>query len=365
MKNRKHNSLFGALLLLFLAVSLSSCGAEQATAEESTIAETVEEVDESSKSSVKGPHLVEVAEVKKMYDEGKAFKVIEISKADKFESGHLAGAVNFWRPDYEGGGYEYGGMRASPEEMAALLGSNGISPEDKLIIYDTKGSVDAIRFMWILDLYGHADMAVMNGGKAAWKEAGYELSTEVGPQPETVAYAFSGEPDYKRLAGMDDVLAAMQDTNFVLLDTREPEEYQGAPYISKGVCYPYKKGAFTNGRIPGSVHLNWSDAVDLDGDHRFKSLKDLKYNFEKAGITPDKKIIAYCQSGVRSAHTTYVLTELLGYPDVRNYDGSWIEWSYNYMNNRNVEIESDLDEEAYKQRLAELEAELKQQEAAE
>jgi thiosulfate/3-mercaptopyruvate sulfurtransferase len=201
-------------------------------------------------------------------------------------------------------------------------------------------------------------MHVMNGGKAAWKEAGYELSTEVGAAPTAVTYTFSSEPDVTRFASMEDVMAAMNDTNVILLDTREPEEYQGDPYISKGACYPYKKGAFTNGRIPGSIHLNWSDAVDLDGDHRFKSLKDLKYNFEKAGITPDKKIIAYCQSGVRSAHTTYVLTELLGYKDVRNYDGSWIEWSYNHVNGGKVPIEQDIDAEEHRSRMAALEAEL-------
>lgn len=299
-----------------------------------------------------------------MYDEGQAFKVIEISKKAKYKSGHLPRAINFWRPDYESKDHAYGGMRPSPSEMAELLGTNGISPDDRLVIYDTKGSVDAIRFMWILDMYGHTDRVVMNGGKTAWEAAGYGLVTEPAPAPEAVAYAFSGEPDYTLLASRADVLAAMDDPNVVLLDTREPEEYQGAPYISKGVCYPYKKGAFINGRIPGAVYLNWSDAVDLDGDHRFKSLKDIRYNFRKAGITADKKVIAYCQSGVRSAHTTYVLTELLGYPDVRNYDGSWIEWSYHYINGGDVAIEQDIDETEHKRRMAALEAALMERQSS-
>ena len=355
MMKHRYTLLF-SLGFLLLALGFSACGADAAP--QDATAEGAAEVDESSKLSVKGAHLIEPAQVQQMYEESQAFKVIEISKKGKYEAGHLPGAINFWRPDYEGDGYEYGGMRASPEEMAELLGSHGISPDDKLIIYDTKGSVDAIRFMWMLDMYGHADMAVMNGGKVAWEAAGYELATEAAPAAKVLNYAFPDEPDYSRLAALDDMIAAMNDTNVVLLDTREPEEYQGVPYISKGVCYPHKKGAYTNGRIPGSVHLNWSDAVDLDGDHRFKSLKDLKYNFEKAGITPDKKIIAYCQSGVRSAHTTYVLTELLGYPDVRNYDGSWIEWSYNYVNGEKVPIVQDIDEAEHKRRMAALEAEL-------
>lgn len=343
---------------------LLACQSEQ-PAEGDAAAETEVTIDESSKASVKGPHLVEPADVQKMYEEGQDFKVIEISKGGKYAEGHLPGAINFWRPDYEGKGYEYGGMRMTADEMATLLGSNGISPDDRLIIYDTKGSVDAIRFMWMLDIYGHQDMAIMNGGKTAWKEAGYDLTTETAPEPEPVVYTFSGDPDESRLANMEEVIAALQDPNVVLLDTREPEEFQGIPYVDKGECLPYKKGAFTFGRIPGSVHLNWSDAVDLDGDHRFKSLKDLKYNFEQAGVTPDKKIIAYCQSGVRSSHTTYVLTELLGYPNVKNYDGSWIEWSYNYINNKNVDIDRDIDEEEHKKRLAMLEKELKDSQTTE
>lgn len=356
--SRLHHSsllLLGFLLSFFVFSCQSETSSEKEAETETTGVE--EKVDESLKSSVKANHLIETADVKAMYEEGKAFKVIEISKKDAFAKGHLPGAVNFWRPDYEGGGYDYGGMRASPEEMAALLGSNGISADDFLVIYDTKGSVDAIRFMWMLDMYGHENMAVMNGGKAAWKADGFELTTEA-TKADPVLYTFSNAPDYTRLASIEDVLAAMTDTNFILLDTREPEEYQGVPYVSKGVCYPYKDGAFTYGRIPGSVHLNWSDAVDLNGDHRFKSLKDLKYNFEKAGITPDKKVIAYCQSGVRSAHTTYVLTEILGFEDVRNYDGSWIEWSHNYVNKGGVAIERDIDDAEHKKRLAALEAEL-------
>ncbi len=252
------------------------------------------------KSSVKGPHLIETASVKKMYDEGSAFKAIEISKPAKYEAGHLPGAINFWRPDYEGKGYDYGGMRASPEEMAALLGSNGIGPDDYLVIYDTKGSVDAIRFMWILDLYGHEQMAVMNGGKVAWDTDGFELTTEK-TKTEAVSYTFSAAPDYSSLAGMEDILAAMNDTTYILVDTREPEEYHGVPYISKGVCYPYKKGAFTYGRIPGSIHLNWSDAVDLNGDHRFKSLKDLKYNrvYERKFCMPLNYL--FCQLCITSS----------------------------------------------------------------
>lgn len=345
-------------LTLLLGFFVFSCQSESSPPDSQSEPSSEALAEASLKSSVKGTYLLETADVKKMYDEGKAFKVIEISKSAKYAEGHLPGAINFWRPDYEGKGYDYSGMRASPEELAALLGSHGIRQEDFLVIYDTKGSVDAIRFMWMLDMYGHGRMAVINGGKAAWEADGYELVTEAPPAAKPALYAFSEAPDYSRLASLPDVMAALADTNYILLDTREPEEYQGVPYINKGVCYPYKKGAFTYGRIPGSVHLNWSDAVDLNGDHRFKSLKDLKYNFKKAGITPDKKIIAYCQSGVRSAHTTYVLTEILGYEQVQNYDGSWIEWSYHHVNGGAVDVERDIDDTEHQKRLTALKVEL-------
>lgn len=357
------NTLFTvryAFMALLLSVSMLACQSEEVATEKAGPV-----LDESLKSSNQGPHLIEPEQVKQMYDIGEDFTVIEISKSRAYEKGHLSGALNFWRPDYEGSGHTYGGMRMSAEELATLLGSNGISPDDRLIIYDTKGSVDAIRFMWMLDVYGHENMAIMNGGKTAWTKAGYELTTDSTPKPEPVIYSFHKEPNLHRLASMEEVLAALEDPNIILLDTREPEEYQGVPYVDKGECHPYKKGSFTFGRIPGSVHLNWSDAVDLDDDHRFKSLKDLKYNFEQAGITPDKKIIAYCQSGVRSAHTTFVLSELLGFTDVKNYDGSWIEWSYNYITNGNVDIERDIDEAEHQKRLAMLQEELKNQSSVE
>lgn len=352
-----HFQYSGLLLLGFmLSLFVNACKPEH-TAEEALGPSIAPEGKGGEDSIARVKHLMETGQVEQMYDKGQAFKVIEISKSNRYRAGHLPGAINFWRAHYEGKGYEYGGMRASPDEMAALLGRNGISPEDFLVIYDTRGSVDAIRFMWILDMYGHEKMAVMNGGKAAWKANGFELTTEA-TVLEPVQYTFGKPPDYSTMAKLEDIVMAMSDTNYVLLDTREPEEYQGLPYISKGVCYPYKEGAFTYGRIPGSVHLNWSDAVDLNGDHRFKALKDLRYNFKRAGITADKKIIAYCQSGVRSAHTAYVLTEILGFENVKNYDGSWIEWSYNYMKGRSIAIARDIDDEEHKKQFAKLEAEL-------
>ncbi len=310
-----------------------------------------QDVDNTSASNLPtSKYLLHVDEVQKMLeDEGVV--IFEISKSKKYDEGHLPGAINLWRPDYENKtDYPFSGMRASKEQFAQLLGENGVKPTKKIVLYDTKGSVDAIRVLWILKLYGHENIHFMDGGKTAWSQAGYALTKDVPKVAKPALYTFP-ETTHNLFANMEDVQSAILDTNVILLDTREPEEYEGRPYIYKNKVYPFKKGAFVNGRIPTAVFLNWSDAVDLDGDHRIKSIKDLQYNFTKAGVTPDKSIITYCQSGVRSAHTTFVLTEILGYPDVRNYDGSWIEWSYHHVNGGKVETHQSINPIAFNKEL--------------
>lgn len=301
-------------------------------------------------TAVQGPHLVEPAVVKQWYDTGQPFVAIEISKPEQYQQGHLSKALSFWRPDYESRDYPFGGMRMPAEDFAALLGKQGISDQDFLLLYDGKGNVDAARFMWMLRLYGHDRVALMNGGKVAWQQEGYPLSQETPTPLAPTTFTFKAPLDEaEHVATWEDVRWAITDSNTVIVDTREPEEYAGVPYIEGGVCHPYKKGAFTFGHIPTAVHLNWSDAVELKADHRFKPLEVLRYNFNKAGITPDKNIIVYCQSGARSTHTAYVLRELLGYPNVLNYDGSWIEWSYHFTQGGKVAVERDLDEERHRQ----------------
>jgi thiosulfate/3-mercaptopyruvate sulfurtransferase len=141
------------------------------------------------------------------------------------------------------------------------------------------------------------------------------------------------------------VIASTIDTPTIIVDSREDYEFLGTPHLSKGQITRYKAGAFTRGAIPGARHLNWSESVDLHADHTFKSLADLNHNFRKQGIVPHKNIIVYCQSGVRSAHTTFVLKHLLGYPNVKNYDGSWIEWSYVHASGKVGTIEHHTSQE--------------------
>lgn len=276
-------------------------------------------------------YLLSVEEVAALLDSPTPPLLLEISKAPNFAEEHLPGAINLWRPDYEDDvNYPFGGMEASRKKMASLLSGLGAKPGELIVVYCTKGSADAARLLWILRGYGHERVGIMNGGKAGWQHAGYPLTREATAFRPRTNYTFAGPEVENYSASIDEVLAAIGDTNTVIVDCREDYEYLGAPYLAGNSVVRFKKGAFAAGAIPGARHLNWSEAVDLHSDHTFKSLDDLNHNFLRKGISPDKQIIVYCQSGVRSAHTAFVLKELLGYPNVKNYDGSWIEWSYFY-----------------------------------
>lgn len=312
-----------------------------------------------SKDSIKAKGLISAETAKMLLNTRVDIKLIEVSKEEKYAAGHIPEAIHIWRPDYESKGkYDYGGMHASRKEMENLLSEKGVNSEDLILIYDTKGSCDALRFAFLLKMYGHSNWRVINGGKAAWKAANFELTKELPKPTKRKDFKFFTKKNESRLATIENVKAAIKNPEIILLDTRELEEYLGKPYISKGKLYPYKKGAFAAGCIPSAIHLNWSDAVELYDDHRFKCLKDQKYNFEKVGVMPDKEIIVYCQSGVRSAHTAFILTEILNYPNVRNYDGSWIEWSYFNKEKGSVDIQKHTSEEEHARLFAKLEKQL-------
>lgn len=310
---------------------------------------------EISPDSIQAKGLISIKEAKLILEQNPKTILFEVSSKAKYASGHLENATSVWRPDYETkANLLYGGMCAVKGEMEYFLSNKGVLPIDNIIIYDTKGGCDALRLAWILKSYGHEKVQIVNGGKTAWEKANFCLTQDVPIIVKKTNYKFNKQPKETDVVNLEEMKRAITDSNIVILDVREPEEYLGQPYIAKGKLNTWKKGAFTYGCIPSAVHLNWSEAVQLDGDHRFKCLKDLKYNFLKAGVTPDKEILVYCQSGVRSAHTVYVLKEILNYPNVKNYDGSWIEWSYNYTAKQNVPIQRHTNEVEYKALFADL-----------
>lgn len=266
--------------------------------DESPYLRTVEEAEEASKDS--------------------NFVFIDLRKADEYKMGHIANARSVWRSDIQNTSLPYGGMRAEKETLEELLSSLGVASNHKIIVYDEKGNVDAARLWWMLQLYGHEQSYLFNGGLTGWKEAGYALDTAA-PSFLPSQFEFSDAPKSEWLATKEDVLELQSQANGFILDTRSEKEFTGEEM---------KNGAFRAGHIPSAVWIDYCKALYYDGNQEFRNLEELEELYASAGFTKDAPIIVYCQSGVRSAHTTFVLRELLGYTNVKNYDGSWIEWSY-------------------------------------
>ena len=212
-------------------------------------------------------------------------------------------------------------MLADQVYVEKVLGEKGISSNQFLVLYDDRGGCEAARLWWALNYYGYSKMAILNGGPKAWEAVG--SLTNKSNQPISATFKLPGIVNQHSLARLEDMSESYAE--LILLDTRTNEEYSGEVL---------KSGATDRGRIPGSIHLEWTNAVDLQSG-KFKSIDELKLLYSEV-LDSNKPIITYCHSGVRSAHTYFVLTELLGQTNVRNFDGSWVEWSFH-----NLPIESD------------------------
>ncbi|WP_321330442.1 sulfurtransferase [uncultured Ilyobacter sp.] len=265
--------------------------------------------------------LVSPKKAKEIMESNKNVVVFDVRRSAEFMLGHIPGAVDIWRNDISADNNEYpfGGMRATSEKMENVLGSYGIDSNTHILIYDAKADYDAARLWWILDVYGHEKISLIDGGINGWKAAGLPLEVGFAKKKDKKVYSFSKKANYSKLAHLNDVKKAVGSKETVIIDTRSESEHLGTET---------KKGAFRPGRIPSETFIPWETAVHDETDKTFKNISELKEIYAKQGITSNSKVIAYCQSGVRSAHTTFVLTQLLGYKNVKNYDGSWIEWSY-------------------------------------
>ena len=279
------------------------------------------------------PALIEVDQLQDLSQED--FVFIDFRKPEAFAKGHIRGALNIWRSDIEDKSYLYRGMLADQQQMEALLGKLGISNQDKLLLYDADGLAGAARLWWALKHYGFPDVRLLNGGLEAWNAAGNPLYTEVvNSSPST--YTFPVNEDRENLITMEELhkLLNSEGEDYTILDARTEEEFLGLVM---------KNGAAKAGRIPNSVHMDWSASINLKGNKKFKSLPELQRIFAKLDVAKGDRIIVYCHSGVRSSHTYFVLKELLGYDNVWNYDGSWTEWSQYelpYINNVNMLVKN-------------------------
>ncbi|MCB9432566.1 MAG: sulfurtransferase [Ardenticatenaceae bacterium] len=204
--------------------------------------------------------------------------------------------------------------------FAALMAKHGIAKDTTVVFYGDKNNWWACYAFWVFKLFDHGDCRVMDGGRKKWIDEGRELTKEV-PSFPTTTYAVPSRTDYKIRAFRDQVLEHVR-AERPLVDVRSPQEFSGELLHMPGSP---QEGALRGGHIRGAKSVPWSRAVAEDGT--FKTADDLRGIYEaEQGLSPSDSVVAYCRIGERSSHTWFVLTYLLGYPNVRNYDGSWTEW---------------------------------------
>ncbi|MEO8262549.1 MAG: sulfurtransferase [Pseudolysinimonas sp.] len=234
-----------------------------------------------------------------------------------YETGHIEGAVKIdWHTDLndpvtrdyiDGAGF------------AALVGGKGISRDSTVIIYGDKNNWWAAYALWVFTLFGHDDVRLLDGGRAKWEAEGRAYTTDV-PTPAAIDYPVVERDDSEQRAYKDDVLAAIG--TVPLVDVRSPEEYVGDRTTAP--AYP-EESALRAGHIPTARNVPWARAVAEDGSFKGRADLDAIYR-DEIGLDEGQDVIAYCRIGERSSHTWFVLTHLLGFPNVKNYDGSWTEW---------------------------------------
>jgi thiosulfate/3-mercaptopyruvate sulfurtransferase len=236
---------------------------------------------------------------------------------DLYGEGHIPGAVALhWKAELQ---QQVKRDVIEQPEFERLMGSKGISNDTAVVLYGDKNNWFAAYAYWYLKLYGHQDVRIMDGGRQKWADEGRELTTD---EPATVGASYSAKPLDKSLrAWRDDVLGIVNNGGSVLVDVRSPQEYSGELIAMPGY---EQEGAQRGGHIPDARSIPWAQSVKEDGT--FKSADELKQLYGGKGVTGDGPVTAYCRIGERSSHTWFVLRELLGFDDVRNYDGSWTEW---------------------------------------
>jgi thiosulfate/3-mercaptopyruvate sulfurtransferase len=234
---------------------------------------------------------------------------------DLYDEGHIPGAIKLhWRDDLQD---PVERDLVEKEAFERLMGERGISNDTTLVLYGDKNNWFAAYAYWYVKIYGHQDVRILDGGRQKWIDESRELSTDV-PQTSSATYAARDRDETIR-ARRDAVLKAIGKD--ALVDVRSPQEFSGELIAAPGY---EQEGAQRAGHIPSAQSIPWAQAVNDDGT--FKSADALRELYGTKGITPDRQVTAYCRIGERSAHTWFVLRELLGYEDVRNYDGSWTEW---------------------------------------
>jgi thiosulfate/3-mercaptopyruvate sulfurtransferase len=258
-----------------------------------------------------------------------SIRIVEVDENPAlYAEAHIPGAIGFdWQRDLQD---QVKRDFLGPAEFGELFGGRGISNDHTIVLYGDRNNWFAAYTYWYLKYYGHDNVKLMNGPREKWISEGRPTTTDV---PDYEQQTFNAQPgDDAIRAKRDEVFDAINQSTR-LVDVRSPQEYSGELIAMAGYEH---EGAQRSGHIPGAASVPWAQAVQEDGT--FKSAEDLRELYEGKKVLGDDAVIAYCRIGERSAHTWFVLHELLGHEDVKNYDGSWTEWG----NLVNVPIERDV-----------------------
>jgi thiosulfate/3-mercaptopyruvate sulfurtransferase len=258
-----------------------------------------------------------------------SIRIVEVDENPAlYAEAHIPGAIGFdWKRDLQD---QVRRDFLGPQEFGELLGGHGISNDHTIVLYGDRNNWFAAYTYWYLKYYGHDAVRLVNGPREKWIAEGRPTTTDV---PSYEPQAFSPGPGDDSIRAMRDEVMAALDSDTKLIDVRSPQEFSGELIAMAGY---EQEGAQRAGHIPGAASVPWAQAVQADGT--FKPAEELRELYGGKGVSEGDAVIAYCRIGERSAHTWFVLHELLGHQNVKNYDGSWTEWG----NLVNVPIEKDV-----------------------
>lgn len=237
--------------------------------------------------------------------------IVDLSRAPLYARNHIPGAVHIEYSQIVSSKPPAMGLLPSAEALSEVLSAAGITPENHIVAYDDEGGGKACRLLWTLDVVGHKNFSLLNGGLQAWINENHDTSSGTEsplPSEYPVTYTENG------IITKTEILAKLGDPNIALLDVRSPGEFAGTD-----------KRALRGGHIPGAVNLEWIHAIDQQYNLRLKDSNELQLLYIPLDVMPDKEVIVYCHSHHRSAHS-YIALKSLGYKNLKGYPGSWSDW---------------------------------------
>jgi thiosulfate/3-mercaptopyruvate sulfurtransferase len=251
------------------------------------------------------------------HGQDRSVRVVEVDVDTKaYDEGHIPGAVAWnWTTQL------CDTVRRDiipKDQFEELMASSGIGNDTMVVLYGDNNNWFAAWALWQMKLYGHKDVRLMNGGRKKWLEEGRELTTDA-PDVARASYSASA-PDLSLRTFLPEAMKASESVSAAFVDVRSPDEFTGKILAPPGLPETCQRG----GHIPGAANIPWGQVCKEDGT--FKAYDELKALYGSKGVTGDKPVIAYCRIGERSSHSWFVLKYLLGFDNVKNYDGSWTEW---------------------------------------